>query len=117
MTTNSEKATTQDGAYEALIRELMGSGWNPKAAAQSEQDATQALAATAMKELGEGIAQASPYEKAVLVAVLAPALAEALAPILAQALAPALVKALSEMAAPQKTDQQSASGEGSSQQG
>jgi hypothetical protein len=113
MTTNFGQATNQDAIYETLIRELMGSGWNPKAAARSEHAVTPALAETLTKALVQSVSQASPDEKALLIAVLAPALAEALAPALAEALAPALVKALSEMAAPKKSDQQGTSGNGS----
>jgi len=109
MTSNSGQATNQDAGYEALIRELMGSGSHPKAASQSRDAVPPALA----EALTATLFQASAYEKALLVAVLAPALAEALAPTLAEALAPALVTALSNMAAAKKSDQQEHSGNGS----
>jgi len=113
MTTNSGQATTQDAVYESLIRELMGSGWNPQPAAGSPQAAAPALAETLMKTLIQSFSQASAYEKALLIAVLAPALAEALTPVLAEALVPALLNALRDMVAAKQNDQQATSGNGS----
>ena len=105
MAMNSGQVTDQDAVYESLIRELVGSGWNPQAA-RSPQAVAPSLAETLTKTLVQSISGASAYEKALLIAVLAPALAEALAPALAEALAPALVKALSDMAASKPSDQQ-----------
>jgi len=102
-----------DPMFEALFKEMTQSGAYPKAASRAEDAAVaQALMAT----LKNTISQASPYERALIVATLAPALAEALAPVLAEALAPALMSALSNMAASDKTSQESGSGDGSDRQ-
>ncbi|HLH62138.1 MAG TPA: hypothetical protein VKV20_10690 [Ktedonobacteraceae bacterium] len=117
MTTNTGQPANQDTAYDTLLRELMGGGWNLKAEPRSEQVMTRNLTEILMKELAKSFSQASPYEQAVLVAALAPSLAEALAPQLAEALTPALAKALTDLAAQNKTNEESSSGEDSYQQG
>ena len=112
MTTNYGQAATQghmDQMVEAWLKEMMQTATYPTAAARREEAA---LAQTLMETLKNTISQASPYERAVFVAALAPALAEALAPALAVALAPALMSALSEMAAADKSGQESASSDG-----
>jgi hypothetical protein len=116
MTTNYGQAATQgrvDPMVEAWLKEMMQTATYPTTAARREDAA---LAQTLMETLKNTISQASPYERALFVAALAPALAEALAPTFAAALAPALMSALSDMAASQKTGQESASGDGSERQ-
>ena len=116
MTTNSGQAATQghmDPMVEAVLKEMMQTATYPTAEARREDAA---LAQALMETLKNTISQASPYERAVFVAALAPALAEALAPTFAAALAPALMSALSDMAASSKTGQESASGDGSDRQ-
>lgn len=108
MTTNSGPDPV-DSVLEALIKELIEDGSNPKAASRAGDAVTAALAEAQMAALARTVSQASEFERALFVATLAPALAEALAPILAEALAPALVTALGQMAAPKKTGQESAS--------
>jgi hypothetical protein len=98
---------------EAWVKEMTQTATYPTAAARREETA---LAQALMETLKTTISQASPYERAVFVAALAPALAEALAPTFAQALAPALMSALSEMAAAHKSGQEAASGDGSDKQ-
>jgi len=114
MTTNSGKTSPQDSiesVLEALLKEWMETGLKPKAASRAE-DADMADVAEALRgALARTVSQASPFERALLVAALAPALAEALAPTLAEALAPAIVTALSNLAAPKQTSQESASGQ------
>ena len=116
MTTNYGQSTAQDRMdpmLEALFKEMTQTGTYPKAASRTEDAAVaQALMAT----LARTVSQASPYERALIVATLAPALAEALAPTLAEALAPALVSALNNMAASNKTGQESDSSDGSDKQ-
>ncbi|HZU66433.1 MAG TPA: hypothetical protein VFA09_04075 [Ktedonobacteraceae bacterium] len=113
MTTNAGQATNQDTEYNSLIKELMGSSWNLKGETQSEQAATPALAQTLVKMVAQSMEQASPYEKTMLVAALAPVIAEALAPVLAEALTPALGQALSNMATSSQSDQRGSSNGGS----
>jgi len=112
MTTNAGQAATQDpldAALEALLKELSETGSQPKAALRAEDAVKAALDETLLVAMARTVSQASPFERAVLVAVLAPAIAEALAPALAEALAPALATALSNMATAKKTSQESAS--------
>jgi hypothetical protein len=120
MTTNSGQAQTQgttDQMFDAVMKELIETGRSSLQAAARTEDAVKvALAQTVMTDLAGTISQASPFERALLVSALAPALAEAVAPALAEALAPALVDALSKMAASQKAGQESASGDGSERQ-
>ena len=116
MTTNYGQAATQDRLdpmVEAWVQEMVQTETHSMAAARREDAA---LAQALMETLKNTISQASPYERAVFVAALAPALAEALAPTFAAALAPALMSALSDMAASSKTGQESASGDGSDRQ-
>jgi hypothetical protein len=116
MTTNYGQAATQDRLdpmVEAVFKEMMQTGTYSTATARREDAA---LAQVLLESLKNTISQASPYERALFVATLAPALAEALAPLFAQALAPALLSALSNMAASNKTGQESASGDGSDRQ-
>jgi hypothetical protein len=116
MTTNYGQAATQDRLdpmVEAWFKEMMQTETHSMATARREDAA---LAQVLLESLKTTISQASPYERAVFVAALAPALAEALAPLFAQALAPALLSALSDMAASNKTGQESASGDGSDRQ-
>lgn len=108
MTTNYGQTATQyrmDPMVETLFKEMMQTGTYPTAAARREDAA---LAQAFMETLKNTISQVSPYDRAVFVAVLAPALAKALAP--------ALLSALSDMAASNKTGQESASGDGSDRQ-
>jgi hypothetical protein len=110
MTTKSGQAAIQDPlgpVLEALIKEMIEPGSNPKAASRMDEAITAALAEELKTALAHTVSQESPFERAIFVASLAPALAEALAPALAEALAPALVEALSNMAAPKKTSQES----------
>ena len=119
MTTNAGQAATQDpldAVFEALLKELSETGSQPKAASRAEDAVKAALDETLMVAMARTVSQASPFERAVLVAALAPAIAEALAPALAEALAPALATALSNMATAKKTSQESASSEGSDKQ-
>lgn len=116
MSTNYGQSATQnrmDPMLEALFKEMTQTGAYPKAAARAEDAA---VAQALMVTLQNSISQASPYERALIVATLVPALAEALAPVLAEALAPALMSALSNMASSDKTRQQSDSGNGSDRQ-
>jgi len=91
---------------EAVIKEMVEPGSHPKAAWRTEGAVTDALAEEIKQALAHTVSEGSPFEKAIFVATLAPALAEALAPALAEALAPALVEALSKMAAPKETNQE-----------
>jgi hypothetical protein len=119
MTTNSGQAAGQDRldpVLEALFKEMIETGSHPKAASRAEDAVMAAQTEALMVTLARTVSQASPFERTLLVAALAPALAEALAPVLAEALAPALVTALSNMAAAKKTSQESASSEGSDKQ-
>jgi hypothetical protein len=102
-----------DPMLEALFKEMTQTGSYPKAASRAEDAA---VAQALMETLARTVSQASPYERALIVATLAPALAEALAPALAEALAPALVSALSNMAASNKGSQESGSSDGSDRQ-
>ena len=107
MTTNPEQATIQDRVdpmVEALIKELIETASYPKAASRTEDAITAALMASLISP-ARTVSQASSFEKAVLAAALAPALADALAPALAEALAPAIVKALNTMVSPKETSQ------------
>jgi hypothetical protein len=108
MTTNYGQSATQDRMdpmLEALFKEMTQTGTYPKAASRAEDAA---VAQALMVTLARTVSQASPYERALIVATLAPALAEALAP--------ALVSALNNMAASNKTGQESGSGDGSDRQ-
>jgi hypothetical protein len=119
MATNFGQAPMQgstDQMFDALIKEMIETGSSSKATSRTDEAVTAALAKAVMTDLARTVSQASPFERALLVSVLAPALAEALAPALAEALAPALVDALSNMAASQKTGQESASGGDSDRQ-
>ncbi len=119
MTTNSGQATSQDRldpVLEALLKEMIETESKPIAVSRAEEAVTTAMAEALMVILARTVSQASPFERSLLVAALAPALAKALAPALAEALAPALVTALSNMAAPKKTSQESAFSEGSYKQ-
>ena len=98
-----------DQMFDAVIKELIETGGSSLKAASRTDDAVKvALAKTVMTDLARTISQASPFERALLVSAIAPALAEAIAP--------ALVDALSNMAASQKTGQESASGGDSDRQ-
>ena len=116
MTTNYGQAASQnriDPMLEELFKEMIQTGSYPKAASRTEDAAVaQALMVTMVRT----VSQASPYERALIVATLAPALAEALAPALAEALAPALMSALNNMAASNKAGQESGSGDRSDRQ-
>jgi hypothetical protein len=91
---------------DALMEELLGSGSTGKAtspsAARMENVFTSAVAEPAIEALMQTLEQASPSERTILMATLAPTLADALAPALARALVPylnsALMTALSELA-------------------
>ena len=116
MTTNSGQTSTRDRIdpmLETLIKGLIETGSYPKAASRAEDAVTTAMTEALMVILARTVSEASPFERSLLVAALAPALAKALAPALAEALAPALVTALSNMAAPKQTSQKSAPIEGS----
>jgi hypothetical protein len=116
MTTNYGQAASQnriDPMLEELFKEMIQTGSYPKAASRTEDAA---VAQALMVTLARTVSQASPYEKALIVATLAPALAEALAPALAEALAPALMSALSNMAASNKAGQESGTGDRSDRQ-
>jgi hypothetical protein len=111
MATNFGQAPMQgstDQMFDALIKEMIETGSSSKATSRTDEAVTAALAKAVMTDLARTVSQASPFERALLVSVLAPALAEALAP--------ALVDALSNMAASQKTGQESASGGDSDRQ-
>ena len=108
MTTNYGQAATQghmDQMVEAWLKEMVQTGTYSTTAARREDAA---LAQGILETLKNTISQVSPYERALFVAALAPALAEALAP--------ALLSALSHMAASNKSDQESPSGDGSDRQ-
>jgi hypothetical protein len=114
VTTRSGQATIQDSmgqVLEAVIKEMVEPGPHPKPAWQTEGAVTAALVEELKQSLAHTVSEGSPFEKAIFVATLAPALAEALAPALAEALAPALVEALSKMATPKETRQESAPGQ------
>ena len=116
MTMNYGQSAAQDRMdpmLEALFKEMTQTGTYPKAVSRAEDAA---VAQALMVTLARTVSQALPYERALIVATLAPALAEALAPALAEALAPALVSALNNMAASNKTGQESGSGDGSDKQ-
>jgi hypothetical protein len=116
MTTYSGQAANEDPidpVLEALLKELTETGSHPNAGSRTEDTISSALSEALMRALAHTVSEASPFDRALLVVALAPILAEALAPVLAEALAPALVRALSNMAAPKKTSQESASSEGS----
>jgi hypothetical protein len=99
---------------DTLIKEMVEPGSYPKTTARAEEAVTSALAEELKGALAHTVSEGSPFEKAIFVATLAPALAEALAPALAEALAPALVEALSKMAPPKETSQEAAPSQGSS---
>ena len=106
-----------DQMFDAVIKELIETGGSSLKAASRTDDAVKvALAKTVMTDLARTISQASPFERALLISALAPALAEAIAPALAEAIAPALVDALSKMADSQKTGQESTPGGNSDRQ-
>lgn len=98
---------------DALIKEMVEPGSYPKTTARAGEAVTAALAGELKEALAHTVSEGSPFEKAIFVATLAPALAEALAPALAEALTPALLEALSKMAAPKETGQQAASDQSS----
>ena len=85
---------------DALIKEMVEPGSHPKTASRPGEAVTAALAEELKETLAHTVSQGSPFEKAIFVATLAPALAEALAP--------AIVEALGKMAAPKETSQESA---------
>ena len=119
MTTNSKQGGIQetgDPVVDALLKELIDTGSHPKAAAQAQEIVTAASAQALTMAVARTISHASPFERAFIVATLAPALAEALAPALAEALAPALVKALNEIASAKQPGPPSPSSEGSGEQ-
>ena len=111
MTTNSGQATSQDRldpVLEELLKEMIEIESKPKAVSRAEDAVTTAMAEALMVILARTVSQASPFERSLLVAALAPALAKALAP--------ALVTALSNMATPKQTSQESAYSTGSYKQ-
>ena len=102
----SGQAAIQDSmnqVLEAIIKEMVEPGSSPRASLKKRDAVMVALAEELKQSLAHTVSQESPVEKAIVVAALAPALADALAPALADALAPAIVEALSNMAAPKKT--------------
>jgi len=117
MTTSSEQASAQDRMgpmLETLIKGLIETGSQPQAALRAEDAVTAALTEAYMVSLitpSRGVSQISPFETALLAAVLAPAIAEVLAPKLAEALTPAIVTALNNIVS-KKAAQESASGKG-----
>src|SRR6266567_4014659 len=103
MTTKPGQAAIEDSmgqVLDALIKEMVEPGSHPKAASRPGEAVTAALAEEIKEALAHTVSQGSPFEKAMFVATLAPALAEALAP--------AIVEALSKMAAPKETSQEPA---------
>jgi len=111
VTTKSGQEAIQDSmgqVLDALIKEMVEPGSYPKTTARAEGAVTAALAEELKGALAHTVSEGSPFEKAIFVATLAPALAEALAPALAEALVPALVEALSKMAPPKETSQETA---------
>lgn len=110
MTTNTGEASPQDqldSVLEAFLKERLEPGSKSKATSRAEDAVMADVAAALRVDLVRTVSQASPFEKAVLVSALAPAIADAIAPALGEALAPAIVTALSHMAAPEKTGQES----------
>ncbi len=109
MTTNPEQAARDriDPMVEALLKELMETASYPKAASGTEDAVTAALMASLISP-ARTVSQASSFEKVILAAALAPALADALAPALADALAPAILKALNTIVSPRETGRESA---------
>ncbi len=118
MTTNPEQAARDrmDPMVEALLKELMETASYPKAASGGTEDAVTAALMASLISPARTISQASSFEKVILAAALAPALADALAPALAEALAPAIVKALNTMVSPKETSQAPVSKEDSDKQ-
>lgn len=119
--------TQHDPIMEALMDELLGTGATAKAApsttSRMEHVFTSALAEPAMEALTRTLEHASPSERTVLIASLAPALAEALAPALAKALTPVLNSAvmtalsdLSKLASQRTNGHKTGSSEGSDKQ-
>lgn len=113
MTTNFGQASFQGSAdqmFDTVIKELIETGGSSlKAAARTDDAVKVAVAKTVITDVARTVSQASPFERALLISALAPALAEALAPALAETLAPALVDALNKIATSQKTGQESGS--------
>jgi hypothetical protein len=92
---------------EELIKELMTStGSDVKCGSHHEDAITAALSEAATVSLSRTLAQASAFERVLLVGALAPALADALAPALAKALVPEIVTALSQMSATASTSKE-----------
>jgi hypothetical protein len=103
MTTHAGQAASQDHldpVLEALLHEMIETESQSKAASRAEDAVTTAMAEALVVTLARTLSQASPYERSLMVA----------------ALAPALVTALNNMAASKKTGQESASGDGSDRQ-
>ncbi|GAA1807883.1 hypothetical protein HC028_21435 [Planosporangium flavigriseum] len=83
---------------EELIKEIMTStGSGLKSASPHEDAITAALTEAATVSLSRTLAQASGFDRVLLVGALAPALADALAPALAKALVPEIITALSQI--------------------
>jgi hypothetical protein len=96
-----------DPTVEALIKELIETASHPKAASRVQAGISEAMteALIASLILPERAIPQESLETAMVVAALAPALAEALAPALAEALAPAIEQALHNVVSPKKTGQ------------
>lgn len=89
---------------EELIKEIMTStGSDLKNGSHHEDAIAAALTEAATVALSRTLAQASGFERVLLVGALAPALADALAPALAKALVPEIVTALSQVATTEST--------------
>lgn len=95
-----------DSMLEALLKERLEPGSKPKAASRAEDAVVEDVTEALRIDLVRAVSQASPFEKALLVSALAPALAEALAPALAEALAPAIVRALGNITAAERPGQE-----------
>jgi hypothetical protein len=102
-----------DPLLEELIKEIMTStGSDLKNASPHEDAITTALTEAAAVSLSRTLAQASGFERVLLVGALAPALADALAPALAKALVPEIITALGQITATQPVPQGSMAGGG-----
>jgi hypothetical protein len=97
MTGRSETDSVEP-LLEELIKEIMTStGSDLRTGSHHEDAIAAALTEAAAVSLSRTLAQASGFERVLLVGALAPALADALAPTLAKALVPEIVNALSQI--------------------
>jgi hypothetical protein len=98
--------TSHNEEFDTLIKGLFTSRGNGHGVTRQEEEVAAAMTDALAESMRRVLSRATPFERALFVEALAPALAEALAPALADALgdaiAPAKVGAQQGKAAPEK---------------